>query len=149
MVSSFYSFAYLSVDLYKSVTHISLFMSWTLLKPQEKSEDVKSDESTDEEDNRLRAFRCRFHLRFFSVTLCKYRSNNTFGAKNELSSASRLRARIKLNFNFKSTHSLSKFTKSDDFTTILFQIEISTNFRIRKYQKYFWNDRPVKIYTKL
>ena len=29
-------------------------MSWTLLKPQEKSEDVKSDESTDEEDNRLR-----------------------------------------------------------------------------------------------
>jgi len=97
----------------------------------------------------LRAFRCRFYLRFFSVTLCKYRSNNTFGAKNELSSASRLRARIKLNFNFKSTHSLSKFTKSDDFTTILFQIEISTNFRIRKYQKYFWNDRPVKIYTKL
>ena len=29
-------------------------MSWRLLKPQEKSEDVKSDESTDEEDNRLR-----------------------------------------------------------------------------------------------
>ena len=46
-------FANLSVDLYKSVTHISLFMSLKL-NPQEKSEDVKSDESTDEEDNRLR-----------------------------------------------------------------------------------------------
>ena len=97
----------------------------------------------------LRAFRCRFDLGLFSVTLCKYRSNNTFEPKNELPSASRSRARIWLNLNFKSTHSLSKLTKSDDFTTILSQIKISTNFRIRKYQKYFWNDRSVKMNTKL
>ena len=42
------------------VSHISLFMSWKLLKPPEKSEDEDSDfyviseESTDEEDNGLR-----------------------------------------------------------------------------------------------
>ena len=29
-------------------------MSWPLLKPREKSDDVLSDESVDEEDNRLR-----------------------------------------------------------------------------------------------
>ena len=86
MVSSFYSFAYLSVDLYKSVTHISLFMSWKLLNPQEKSEDedsdffVISDESADEDDNRLRQeyhtnrprLRSRQELLFSGISIKPY-----------------------------------------------------------------------------
>ena len=55
------------------VSHISLFMSWTLIEPPEKSEDEDSDfyviseESTDEEDNGLRqeyhTDRARLHSR--------------------------------------------------------------------------------------
>ena len=52
-------FANLSVDLYKSVTHISLFMSWTSLNQQENPEDEDSDfyvinDESDEEDYHFR-----------------------------------------------------------------------------------------------
>ena len=77
-------FAKLSVDLYKSVTHISLFMSWKLNPPQ-KSEDedsdfsIISDESADEDDNRLRQeyhtnrrLRSRQELLFSGISIKLY-----------------------------------------------------------------------------
>ena len=51
-----FSFAASTVDLYKSVSHITLHMSRTLLRPREKSEDEDSDffVINDDEDNHLR-----------------------------------------------------------------------------------------------
>ena len=76
-----FSFANLSVDLYKSVTHISFFMSWTLLNQQENPEDEDSDfyvinDESEEEDNHFRQEydtnweRMRLRQKFVFVNSC-------------------------------------------------------------------------------